>query len=121
VQGATTNAGLRFLCCRNTILEPEEAVSRIDDDACILEAATKGPWDAEVIAEGMPVENALFAATARNRMHLYLALGRVAKCEFALSELGVCEPGSGYQCPVCAALADIEAPDEPKETDNAPE
>ena len=99
--------------------------SRIDDDRRILEAATEGPWSVSAdqcgngwVREletnddgGIPIEDAICIANARNRMHLYLALGRVAKCEFALSELGVCEPGSGYQCPVCAALADIEAPE----------
>lgn len=113
-------------------------MSRIDDDRRILEAVPDKNWtvlddqrDCGWISEWdmgydgeTPVENVRFAANARNRMHLYLALARAVRGLKAPSKLtwvpAIHEEQLERMAVVYAAYADLEAPDEPKETDNAP-
>uniref|UniRef100_A0A6H1ZS11 Uncharacterized protein n=1 Tax=viral metagenome TaxID=1070528 RepID=A0A6H1ZS11_9ZZZZ len=107
--------------------------SRIDDDRRILEAATEGPWSVSAdqcgngwVREletnddgGIPIEDAICIANARNRMHLYLVLARAVRD--AIDVPFNSPEWHAKARAITVALADIEAPDEPKEADNAPE
>ena len=97
--------------------------SRIDDDRRILEAVPDKNWtvlddqrDCGWISEWdmgydgeTPVENVRFAANARNRMHLYLALARAVRD--AIDVPFNSPEWHAKARAIASALAAIEAPD----------